>query len=165
MVARDYDGEIPENYFVVRSLYSDYLYFLSRTFPTSEGSVEAAAKHAENFRIYPLSHADNPPTQDFVLLGDRRFSQDWPRDIEAFEWLGQHFSKDRAPAEARAHLGNMRKLGLTPGVSFEPDERANRILSRAAASAARMIKLSMIVGEVISTISSATLAPRISLLP
>lgn len=132
MVARDYKGDIPKGYYEVRSKYSDFLIYLSRTFPESEGSVEAAAKHAENVRLYPLSAANKPPKQDFVLIGDRPFSQEWPRDSRAFDWLGEVFAKDRPPAEARPHLGNMRRLGLAPGEKFTPDDRAKLILERAA---------------------------------
>lgn len=134
MVARDYNGDIPEGYFEVRSTHSDLIMYIGRTFPEGEGSVEAAVDHAQNFRLYPLSEADAPPMQEFILIGDRAFSQDWPRDTEAFDWLGEVFAKDRPPAEAAPHLGNMRRLGLTPGEDFAPDDRAQAILERAAAT-------------------------------
>jgi len=105
MVARDYDGEIPEGYFEVRSVHSDLLNYVGRSFPGTEGSVEAGVDHAKNFRLYPLSEAEAPPEQKFVLIGDRDFSQDWPRDAEAFEWLGEVFTMDRAPAAGAAQHG------------------------------------------------------------
>lgn len=142
MVARDYDGKIPEGYFEVRSMHSDLLNYVGRSFPGTEGSVEAAVDHAKNFRLYPLSEAEAPPEQKFVLIGDRDFSQDWPRDAEAFEWLGEVFTMDRAPAAGAAHMGNMRRLGLQSGKVFTPDDRAKAILERAAATG-EAIALSM----------------------
>ncbi|HKJ87122.1 MAG TPA: DUF1254 domain-containing protein, partial [Gammaproteobacteria bacterium] len=74
LVARDYDGELPGGYFPVRALHSDLLSFAIRTFPESEGGVEAAAALAQQIRFYPLAEADNPREQDYVLVGDRPFS-------------------------------------------------------------------------------------------
>ncbi len=139
LVARDYDGELPEGYFPVRSLYSDLVSVVVRTFPTSEGSVEAAAALAQKMRVYPLSEADALPEQNVVLIGDRPFSQDWPRDVRAFDWLAEVVERDRLPAEAHAHLGNMRRLGLRPGEGFSPDERARDILGRAAKTAEAIV--------------------------
>lgn len=150
LVARDYEGDIPEGYFEVRSTHSDLLFYIGRTFPESEGSVEAAVKHAKNFRLYPLAEAEAPAEQDFVMIGDRAFTQDWPRAVEAFNWLGEVFSKDRPPAEARPHLGNMRRLGLTPGEDFAPDGRAKAILENAAKTG-EAIALSMAFRNRVST--------------
>lgn len=139
LMARDYDGEIPSGYHPVRSLHSDLLTVIIRTFPTSEGSVEAAAALGRKLRVYPLSQAGSPPRQDVVLIGDRPFSQDWPRDARAFEWLAEVTMRDRLPAEARAHLGNMRRLGLEPSKGFAPDARARSILERAAGTAEAIV--------------------------
>ncbi|MDJ0993015.1 MAG: DUF1214 domain-containing protein [Dinoroseobacter sp.] len=139
IIARDYDGPIPEGYTVYRSPFSDFVMYVGRTFPESEGGVEAAANQAATARWYPLSQADAPPARETVLIGSMPFSQDWPRDAEAFDWLGEVFSTDRAPAEGLAHLGNMRRLGLTPGETWAPDDRARAILDRAAATAEAVV--------------------------
>ncbi len=139
LVARDYDGPIPEGYNVYRSPFSDVVMYVGRTFPETEGSVDAAADQAATARWYPLSQADAPPAPKTVLIGSAPFSQDWPRDAGAFDWLGEVFTKDRPPAEGLAHLGNMRRLGLTPGKTWAPDDRARAILDRAAATAEAMV--------------------------
>jgi hypothetical protein len=131
-VAFDYDGEIPDGYFEVRSEYSNLLTFGHRTFPMAEGSVRAAAELTKLAKWYYLSEADDPPENTRVLIGDRPYSQDWPRDEEAFVWLAEAFTRDRVPPSGLAHLGNMRRLGLVKGQPFEPDERAQAILRRAA---------------------------------
>ena len=139
VVARDYDGPIPDGYHVVRSPFSDWVMMTGRTFPEAEGSVENAAALASTARYYPLSMADSPPAREVVLIGDQRFSQDWPRDATAFDWLGEAFSTDRAPETGLPHLGNMRRLGLDPGVAWDPDDRAREILDRAATTAEAMV--------------------------
>jgi len=142
LVARDYDGPEPEGYHIYRSPYSDYVMFVGRAFPESEGSLAKAVDLAKTARWYSYSKVESPPAHETVLIGDRRFSQEWPRDARAFDWLGEAFVGERPPAEGLAHLGNMRRLGLTPGESWKPDARAKKILDRAA-KAAETIVLSM----------------------
>jgi hypothetical protein len=139
LVARDYDGDIPDGYFPVPARYSDLLFCGLRTFPESEGGLAGAVAQTQKMRVYRLSEADAPADQNFVLIGDREFSGDWPRDQQAFEWLAEVAERDRLPAEAHAHLGNMRRLGLVVGKGFHPDERARHILERAAKTAEAIV--------------------------
>jgi hypothetical protein len=138
-VATDYEGEIPDGYFEVRSKYSNQLFLAFRTFPGAEGSDEAAVQLGQQARWYYLSEADSPPRNTSVLVGDRPFSQEWPRDEEAFAWLAEVFNRDRVPASGLAHMGNMRRLGLVKGKPFAPDERAQAILRRAAKTGEAMV--------------------------
>jgi hypothetical protein len=138
-VSSDYEGEIPEGYFVVRSEYSDRIMLLFRTFPASEGSDDAAVELAKQAKWYYLSEADNPAKNSIVLTGDRPFSQEWPRDEEAFEWLSEAFNMDKVPDSGLAHMGNMRILGIEKGKPFNPDERAKAILKRAAKTAEAIV--------------------------
>jgi hypothetical protein len=138
-VAADYDGPIPEGYFPIRLKYSNLLIYGGRTFPGSEGSVEAAVELAKQLQWYPLAEAENPQRNGIVLLGDRPFSQEWPRDEEAFAWMAEVFNRDRIPASGLAHMGNMRRLGLVKGKPFAPDERAQAILKRAAKTGEAMV--------------------------
>ena len=139
VVTADFDGDIPEGYFEVRSMYSDRITLGFRTFPGSEGSEEAAVELGRQAIWYYLSEADNPPANSRVLIGDRPFSQDWPRDERAFEWLAAVFNMDRVPASGLAHMGNMRRLGIEKGKPFSPDARAQAILKRAAKTAEAMV--------------------------
>lgn len=135
----DFGGEIPEGYFEVPVPHSNIVSFVFRTFPATEGSLESAAEHAATVRWYPLSEADDPAENPVFLIGHRDFSQEWPRDAEAFEWLHEAFSMDKVPASGLAHMGNMRRLGIVKGEPFAPDERARAILERAATTAEAVI--------------------------
>ena len=146
LVSKDYKGEEPEGYFVVRPEYSNLILLGARTFPTREGSVEKAVEHAKGFKRYYYNERDNQQEQSYVFAGNRPYSQEWPRDERAFEWLAEIFNKDRVPESAKAHLGNMRKLGIEVGKSFNPDARAKKILKRAAKTGEAMI-LSMAFGQ------------------
>ncbi len=138
-VSADYEGEIPKGYFEVRSKYSDWLTFVYRSFPAAEGSIEAAVKLGTQGKWYYLSEAMNPPKNSHIMIGDRPFSQEWPRDEEAFAWLAEVFNMDKVPASGLAHMGNMRRLGIEKGKPFAPDARAKKILKRAAKTAEAMV--------------------------
>ncbi len=138
----DYDGDLPDGFFNVPVTHSNLISLVLRAFPETEGSLEAAAEHGQSTRWYYLADADNPPEQEYFLMGEQEYSQDWPRDAEAFTWLHEVFSMDKVPDAGLAHLGNMRQLGFVPGQPFQPNERQGAILERAATTA-EAIALSM----------------------
>jgi hypothetical protein len=138
-VTSDYEDEIPESYFEVRVEYSNHISFVFRTFPASEGSLEAAVELGKQVKWYSLAEADNPPENTIVLIGKRPFSQEWPRDEQAFVWLAEAFNMDKVPASGLAHMGNMRRLGIQKGQPFNPDDRAKAILKRAAKTAEAVV--------------------------
>jgi len=135
----DYKGERPEGYFEIPIEHSQIATVAFRSFPATEGSLEAAVKHGTTARWYYLSEEENPPNNSIVLVGDRAFSQEWPRDDEAFAWLAEAFNMDKVPASGLAHMGNMRRLGIEKGKPFNPDERAKKILKRAAKTAEAIV--------------------------
>ncbi len=139
IVDADYSGELPEGYFVVRVLHSDRIGYVVRTFPEAEGSLEKAVDLARQLRWYYLDEAADPSRNEIVLVGDRPYSQEWPRDEQAFEWLAEAVNMDRIPAPGLPHLGNMRRLGIVKGEPFAPDARAREILKRAARSGEAMV--------------------------
>jgi hypothetical protein len=140
LVSMDYDGEIPGGYHVVRPQYSNLIMSITRTFPAAEGGLEGAVELGMQIKWYPLAEADQLHSPNIVLVGDRPFSQDWPRDERAFAWLAEVFSREtNIPATALPHLGNMRRLGLSKGKPFAPDARAQKILKRAAKTAEAIV--------------------------
>jgi len=139
VVAPDYRGDIPDGYHVVRLRYSNLFSYVMRSFPAAEAGLNGAVEKGRQLKWYYLAERDNPPTNSIVLIGDLPYSQDWPRDEQAFSWLAEHFNRDRVPESAMAHLGNMRRLGFERGKPFDPDERAKRILRRAAKTGEAMV--------------------------
>ena len=135
----DFKGKLPEGYHRVPIEHSNLVSPAIRTFPATEGSLEAAVKHGSTARWYYLSETDNPPQNPIFLIGDRPYSQEWPRDVKAFEWLAEAFNRDKVPDAGLAHMGNMRRLGIEKGKPFSPDERAKKILARAAKTAEAIV--------------------------
>jgi hypothetical protein len=138
-MSSDYRGAVPDGYFEVRLEYSDLLLYLTRSFPDAEGGLDAAVDLGKQLKWYPLAEATSPSPNGIVLIGDRAFSQDWPRDAEAFAWLAETFERDKVPASGLAHMGNMRRLGIEVGKPFSPDDRAKAILKRAASTGQAMV--------------------------
>jgi len=135
----DYEGEIPDGYFEVPIKHSNIISFVFRAFPVSEGGLKEAVELGSPARWHYLDEAGDPPSNEIVLIGDRDFSQEWPRNEEAFEWLAEAFNRDKVPASGLAHMGNMRRLGIERGNPFNPDQRAKDILKRAAPIAEAMV--------------------------
>ena len=135
----DFEGEIPEGYHQVPIEHSHLVSPAVRAFPATEGSLDAAVEHGATVRWSYLSEASDPPQNPIFLIGERPYSQEWPKDIEAFEWLAEAFNRDKVPAAGLAHMGNMRRLGIEKGKPFSPDERAQKILARAARTAEAIV--------------------------
>jgi hypothetical protein len=139
IVNANFDGVVPEGHFLVRNHISNTITLGVRAFPAAAGSVEKSVEVLKSFKWYYLSEAGNPPTTTYVSIGTKAFSQEWPRDERAFEWLAEAFTMDKVPASGMAHMGNMRRLGIEAGKPFNPDKRAKRILKRAAKTAEAMV--------------------------
>ena len=136
-----YDGEVPAGYFPARLEYSNHVLFLYRTFVTpASGGLAGAVELAQKVKVYPLTEKDAPEPNRFVLVGDRPFNADWPKDERYFGLLAQAFNADLVPEPGLALLGNLRRLGIEKGKPFEPDERALSILSRAADTGYAMVR-------------------------
>ena len=142
IVDRNWDGELPEDFRLIRVKESDYFMFQGRSFPVIEGSLEGAVKKGKQISFHRLSDEVNGavPAQDYQYIGDAPFSQLWAEDAGAFEIMANHFNKDTAPEAARAHLGNMRALGMKQGEAFNPNAEQSEILERAAETGLAMVK-------------------------
>ena len=126
-----YDGEIPDGYFPVQLKHSDHIQLVLRTFPAVAG-LDAAIEHAKTVKMYALSEVDHPKPNRFIVMDDTPFDGDWPKDEGLFELLAEALTVDRVPEMALSTIGNLRRLGIRRGQPFQPDERARRILARAA---------------------------------
>ncbi len=60
----DYEGEVPEGYFVVQPRTYDVWVFMRASI--AKGLETAAKNVKDNLRIYPLAREDNPPKMEFI---------------------------------------------------------------------------------------------------
>ena len=131
-VGPDYEGELPEGYFVFRSPTNGNA-FLMRGFLVDgdpQPGVESIKKHV---RVYPLSRADSPPGQKFINASGLEINTVHGNDFTFFEELNQIVQEEPAESLDPELLGLFASIGIKKGQPFEPDERMKKILTEAAA--------------------------------
>jgi len=127
----DYEGDIPEGYFVVKS--PTY-----RVWTFMRGSIanglEVAVKNVkDNLRIYPLAQKDNPPEMEFISGSGKAYNTIHDNDFHFYAHVNaviQEEPLDMIDAETRGLLAS---IGIEKGNEFNPDERMKRILTDAVA--------------------------------
>ena len=123
----DYDGEIPEGYFVFRSpTYRNWV--MVRGFEQVTGRGEAAlAYYEKNFKIYPLGEGVHQPGA--VSVSFKGGDTTHPRDIRYFELLDKMVQYEPLSAFTPEELGLLKALGIEKGIKLQPNERMRRILA------------------------------------
>ena len=129
---RDYDGEIPDGYFVVRTpTYRNLAFF--RAFVRDGDLKGTAAAVKSKARAYPLSMAKNPPEQKFVNLSGMKFNTIHANDFHFFEELDAVIQYEPADAFDPEIVGVFASIGIKKGQPFEPDGRMKKLLTEAVA--------------------------------
>jgi hypothetical protein len=131
-VGPDYEGDIPEGYFVFQSrTYNNFLIwrgFLVNGDP--QPGIQNIKKHT---RVYPLSMADNPPEQKWVNMSGKAFNTVHASDFSFYEELNQVVQEEPANSQNPELLGLFAAIGIKKGQPFAPDDRMKKILTDAAA--------------------------------
>jgi hypothetical protein len=131
-VGPDYEGDIPEGYFVFHSpTYNNFLIwrgFLEKGDP--QPGIENFKKHT---RVYPLSMVDNPPEQKWVNMSGKVFNTVHANDFSYYQELNQVVQEEPANSQNPELLGLFAAIGIKKGQPFAPDDRMKKILTDAAA--------------------------------
>ena len=126
-----HEGEVPEDYFVVRS--TSYDVWLFMRFSTADG-VEAAVKNArEGLRVYPLARKDDPPKMEFVSGSGKSFNTIHANDFTFYEEINAVIQKEPLELLDAETRGLFASIGIEKGKPFAPDARMKRILTDAVA--------------------------------
>jgi hypothetical protein len=133
LVPPDYEGDVPEGYFVVRPKTFE-MYLGWRSFLDEEGDPKPHIDLIkQTARVYPLSRADNPPELTFVDVTDKPFCLVGPADYTFWEYLNDVVQSEPSDSLDPISLGFYRSIGIKKGMPFAPDERMKAILTEAAA--------------------------------
>ncbi|HNG55664.1 MAG TPA: DUF1254 domain-containing protein [Nitrospira sp.] len=126
-VHRDYKGELPEGYFVVRTpSYRNLSFF--RAF-VKDGDLKASAANVKaGFRTYPLSQAANPPKQRFVNLSGKQMNTVHANDFHFFEEINAVVQYEPADSFDPELAGLFAAIGIKKGQPFNPDARMKKLL-------------------------------------
>ena len=131
-IGPDYEGEIPEGYFVAKSMtYRHWL--LMRVFVKDGDLKESTRALREGFRCYPLAQANKPPKQRIVYLSGKQFNTIHANDEHYYEELNAVIQYEPADAFNPELVGLFASIGIKKGKPFAPDARMEKILTDAAA--------------------------------
>jgi hypothetical protein len=127
----DYEGEIPDGYFTVKS--PTYRVWTFMRGSIAKGLEVAVKNVKDNLRIYPLAQKDNPPEMEFISGSGKAYNTIHDNDFNFYEHVNaviQEEPLDMIDAETRGLLAS---IGIEKGNEFNPDERMKRILTDAVA--------------------------------
>ena len=131
-VGPDYEGDIPEGYFVAKS--RTYRHWLLMRVFVKDGDLEASTKELkEGFRCYPLAQAGKPPKQKVHDLSGKKFNTIHANDEHFYEELNAVIQYEPADAFDPELVGLFAAIGIKKGEPFAPDARMQKILNDAAA--------------------------------
>lgn len=131
-IGPDYEGDIPEGYFVAKSTTYRHWLFM-RVFVKDDDLKGATKELKEGFRCYPLAQAPNPPKQKVYDLSGKQFNTIHANDEHFYEELNGVIQYEPADAFDPELVGLFASIGIKKGKPFAPDARMKKILKDAAA--------------------------------
>ncbi len=126
-----YQGDVPEGYFVARSLTYTVGYGL-RGFTVKGDTGPAVAAFKKYFRVYPLAQAANPPETKFINGSGLYFNTIHANTYKFYEELNTVIQEEPADSADPEILGQLAAIGIVKGKPFAPDARMKKILVEAA---------------------------------
>ena len=135
----DYEGDVPEGYFVARSTsYRNWGMMRANTDIVGTGD-KAFDYYRKNLKVYPLK--TGPRKGRYMDCGHMPANSLVPEDASAFHWLYEIVSYEPADLFNKEQLGRLASLGIEKGKPFNPDKRMQRIFEQAAKQAVAMSRV------------------------
>lgn len=131
IVPPDYQGTIPDGYYIGKST-TNHVLALLRAIPT-DANPETGEKLMRSIKVYPLGKAAidlswvrlNEKPADFTPVR-------WEQDLQYWERLAKFVNEEPINPAYRTQYGELAELGIEKGKPFNPDARLKRILKQAA---------------------------------
>ena len=135
----DYEGDVPDGYFVARSpTYRNWALLRGNTDVIGTGD-KAFDYYKKNLKIYPLK--SGPRKGNYIDAGHMPTNTLVPEDWRAFEWLHEIISYEPQDVFNIEQRGKLASLGIEKGKPFNPDARMKKILDEAAKQAVAMARV------------------------
>ena len=125
-----YDGEVPEDYFIIKSRSYKMMAF---TRGSIANGLDAAAENAKKTQIYPLAKKDNPPAMEFINGSGQKFNTVHTNDYTFYEHLNEIIQYEPLDVIDPETRGLFASIGIEKGNPFAPDDRMKKILIDAVA--------------------------------
>ena len=122
IVPDDFDGEVPDGYFVARSP-SRVNWLILRGFLRDGRPDAAVASFTGGLRVYPLSAAANPPAMEFISGSGRVFNTIHANTSAFFEEVADVVAREPAGCIDPELRGLAASIGIRKDRPFAPDER------------------------------------------
>jgi len=128
----EYDGDVPEGYFVARS--RSYVNWLILRGFLVDGKPDAASKmFRTGLKVYPLAKADHPPQMEFFNASGKEFNTIHANDFDFYEELHGVINREPVSMLEPELRGLFASIGIQKGQAFAPDTRMKAILTDAVA--------------------------------
>lgn len=134
IVPSDYDGEVPDGYFVGRSPSSTNLLVL-RGFLVDGKPDAATTMFSEGVKVYPLAQVNDPPPMHLISGSGVPFNTIHANDVTFYAEIADVLAREPAGFLDPELLGLAASIGIRKGAPFSPNERMVAILRDAAAVA------------------------------
>ena len=135
----DYEGDVPDGYFVARSpTYLNWALLRANTDIIGTGD-KAFDYYKKNLKIYPLK--TGPRKGNYIDAGHMPVNTLVPEDWRAFKWLHEIISYEPQDVFNIEQRGKLASLGIEKGKPFNPDARMKKILDAAAKQAVAMARV------------------------
>ena len=135
----DYEGDVPDGYFVARSpTYLNWALLRANTDIVGKGQ-KAFDYYKNNLKIYPLK--TGPREGRYIDAGHMPTNTLVPEDWRAFKWLHEIVSYEPADVFDIETRGRLASIGIEKGKPFNPDDRMRGILDEAARQAVAMARV------------------------
>jgi len=126
-----YKAKVPSGYHVLKTkTYGNW--FVWRGFMENGSTRKAVETNKKQFRLYPLSQADNPPALNFVNMSGKFNNTIHRMDYGIWEEINEAIQREPVEAGDPEILGLLASIGIQKGKKFEPDARMQAILKEAA---------------------------------
>ncbi len=133
-VGPNYEGDIPEGYFVIKS--PTYRHWLFLRVIVQDGNLQTAiSMFKKGYHCYPLAQSQDPPPQKYVDFSGKKFNTIHPNNAHFYEELNAVVQYEPADAFNPELVGLFASIGIKKGQPFAPDARMRKILAEAAAIA------------------------------
>lgn len=133
-IGPDYEGDIPEGYFVIKS--ATYRHWIFLRLVVLGGELQKAVSvFKQAYHCYPLAQAQNPPPQQFVDFSGKQFNTIHANNAHFYDELNAVIQYEPADAFNPELVGLFASIGIKKGQPFAPDARMQKILAEAAAIA------------------------------
>jgi hypothetical protein len=126
----EYEGEVPEGYFVARSpSYVNWL--ILRGFLVDGKPDTANTMFKTGVKIYPLREKAHPPPMEFISFSRTYFNTIHANSYEFYEELNRVIQREPVDMLDPEIRGLIASIGIVKGRPFAPDKRLKQILAEA----------------------------------